>query len=67
MKEKIKQFLQRFSFRTGVIVLAMCIPCYIISFAQFALDLSASLHTFFGLASSDWRKHSSMADSPSWA
>lgn len=55
MKEKIKQFLQRFSFRTGVIVLAMCIPCYIISFAQFALDLSASLHTilwtgFFGLA-----------------
>lgn len=55
MKEKIKQILSRFSFRTGVIVLALCIPCYIISFAQMALPISAELKgvlwfVFFGLA-----------------
>lgn len=55
MKEKIKQILSRFSFRTGVIVLALCIPCYIISFAQMALPISAEWKgvlwfVFFGLA-----------------
>jgi phosphoglycolate phosphatase len=51
----IKKWLASLSFRTGVIVLAMCIPFYIISFAQAALDTSvatkATLWTiFFGLA-----------------
>ena len=55
MKERIQAFLQRFSFRTGVIVLALCIPCYIISFAQMALPISAATKgvlwfIFFGLA-----------------
>lgn len=34
---KIKTWLQGLSFRTGVIVLLMCIPFYILSFAQFAI------------------------------
>lgn len=38
----LKAFLQRFSFRTGVIVLLMCIPCYILSFAQMALPISTA-------------------------
>lgn len=55
MKERIQAFLHRFSFRTGVIVLALCVPCYIISFAQMALPISASAKgvlwfIFFGLA-----------------
>lgn len=37
---KIKEFLRRLSFRTGVIVLALCVPFYILSFAQMALPLS---------------------------
>ena len=53
--ESLKRWLGRLSFRTGVIVLAMCIPFYIISFAQMALPVSASLKgvlwvIFFGLA-----------------
>lgn len=53
--EGVKSFLQKLSFRTGVIVLAMCIPFYVISFAQMALPLSASVKgvlwvIFFGLA-----------------
>lgn len=58
MKEKlrgIKNWFGRFSFRTGVIVFSLCIPCYIISFAQMALDISYTLKgvlwvVFFGLA-----------------
>lgn len=62
MKQRFKSFfenigsrLQNLSFRTGVIVLCMCIPCYIISFAQMALDISYTLKgvlwaVFFGLA-----------------
>lgn len=34
--------LQRLSFRTGVIVLLCCVPCYILSFAQMALPISAT-------------------------
>ena len=33
----IKTWLQSLSFRTGVIVLALCIPFYILSFAQMAI------------------------------
>lgn len=52
---KIKQWLAGLSFRTGVIVLAACIPFYILSFAQMALPISASAKgalwvVLFGLA-----------------
>lgn len=52
---KIKQWLTHLSFRTGVAVLCTCVPCYIISFAQMALPISAAAKTvlwvvFFGLA-----------------
>lgn len=55
MKEKLQKLLKRFSFRTGVIIIALCIPCYIISFAQMALPISIQLKgvlwvIFFGLA-----------------
>ena len=51
----VKQWLSRLSFRTGVIVLALCVPCYIFSFAQMALPISAKAKgilwvVFFGLA-----------------
>lgn len=42
MLRRIKNFLQRLSFRTGVIVLLCCVPCYILSFAQMALPISAT-------------------------
>ena len=53
--KRIKRWLERLSFRTGVIVLVMCVPFYIISFAQIALPLNASIKgvlwfIFFGLA-----------------
>ena len=55
MKERIQKFLSRFSFRPGVIILALCVPCYIISFAQMALPISNATKgvlwfIFFGLA-----------------
>ncbi len=58
MKEtlnKIKLWLSRLSFRTGVIVLLSCIPCYILSFAQMALPISTSAKSvlwfiLFGMA-----------------
>ena len=55
MKEKIQKYLSRFSFRTGMIVLILCIPCYIISCAQMALPISNAMKgvlwfIFFGLA-----------------
>lgn len=53
--QRIKYYLSKLSFRTGVIVLALCVPCYIISFAQMALPISAAAKSvlwfvFFGLA-----------------
>lgn len=55
LMERIKRFLQSLSFRTGVIVLLMCIPCYILSFAQMALPISTAAKgvlwfILFGLA-----------------
>ena len=52
---EIKQWLGKLSFRTGVIVLLCCIPCYILSFAQMLLPLSTSAKgvlwfILFGLA-----------------
>ena len=37
---RIKAWLSRLSFRTGVIILALCIPFYILSFAQMMLPIS---------------------------
>ena len=55
LAQRINVFLKRFSFKTGVILLTLCIPFYILSFAQMALDLSYSVKgilwvVFFGLA-----------------
>ena len=52
---KIKNWLKGLSFRTGVIVLVLCIPFYILSFAQMALPISAKTKgvlwvVLFGLA-----------------
>ena len=52
---RINEFLKRFSFKSGVIILLLCIPFYILSFAQMAMDLSYSVKgilwvVFFGLA-----------------
>ena len=52
---KIKNWLQGLSFRTGVVVLLCCIPFYILSFAQMALPISAEVKgvlwvVLFGLA-----------------
>ena len=52
---RINLFLKRFSFKTGIIILSLCIPFYILSFAQMALDISYSVKgilwvVFFGLA-----------------
>jgi len=55
MLATVKRWLSRLSFRTGVIVLALCVPCYIFSFAQMALPISTQAEgvlwfVFFGLA-----------------
>ncbi|MBQ8099602.1 MAG: hypothetical protein IJ244_08800 [Bacteroidaceae bacterium] len=52
---KLKSWLSQLSFRTGVIVLLLCIPFYVLSFAQFALPLSSQVKgtlwiILFGLA-----------------
>ena len=51
----LKQRLSKLSFRTGVIVLSICIPFYILSFAQMLLPFSVEMKgvlwvIFFGLA-----------------
>ena len=51
----VKARLARLPYRTGVVVTALCLPCYIISFAQMALPISTALKgvlwfVFFGLA-----------------
>lgn len=55
LSSNVKRWLSKLSFRTGVIVLLMCIPLYIISFAQMALPISTAVKgtlwvVFFGLA-----------------
>ena len=52
---RVKQWLASLSFRTGVIVLACCVPFYVLSFAQMLLPISAQAKTvlwviLFGLA-----------------
>lgn len=53
----VKKWLSGLSFRTGVIVLLMCIPFYVLSFAQMALPISVEAKgvlwfILFGLAKS---------------
>lgn len=53
--QRLNIFLKRFSFKTGIIILSLCIPFYILSFAQMAMDFSYSVKgilwvLFFGLA-----------------
>ena len=53
--KKIKDWLGELSFKTGLVVLSLCVPFYILSFAQMSLDLSYTLKgilwvVFFGLA-----------------
>lgn len=53
--DKIKKWLRGLSFLTGVIVLLLCIPFYILSFAQMLLPISAAAKgvlwtILFGLA-----------------
>lgn len=53
--QDIKLRLGRLSFRTGVIVLLSCIPCYVLSFAQMALPISTGAKSvlwfvLFGMA-----------------
>lgn len=55
LRIKCREFLTRLSFRTGVIVLLSCVPCYIISFAQMALPIPVAMKgvlwfIFFGAA-----------------
>ncbi|MBQ2365483.1 MAG: hypothetical protein II288_07960 [Alistipes sp.] len=52
---KTLEALRRLSFRTGVIILAICVVLYILSFAQMALPYSATTKgvvwfILFGLA-----------------
>lgn len=52
---RFKQWLSRLSFRTGLIVATLCAICYIFSFAQILLPLTAATKgilwtVFFGLA-----------------
>jgi phosphoglycolate phosphatase len=50
-----KNFLSRLSFRTGVVLVILCVICYIVSFAQMLLPISVAAKgvlwiVFFGLA-----------------
>jgi len=52
---KLKQWLSRLSFRTGIILVIACVICYIVSFAQMLLPISVAAKgvlwiVFFGLA-----------------
>ncbi len=53
--DQIKKWLSKLSFRTGVILIIICVICYIVSFAQMLLPISTTAKgvlwvVFFGLA-----------------
>lgn len=53
--KSFKEWLKQLSFKTGLIILILCIPFYILSFAQMTLDISYTMKgilwvIFFGLA-----------------
>ena len=55
MIRQFKNWLLRLSFRTGIMLIILCIVCYIISFAQMLLPISITTKgvlwvVFFGLA-----------------
>lgn len=55
MWQGFRNWMTTLSFRTGVIVLSICIPCYIFAFAQYCLPISIAWKgtlwvIFFGLA-----------------
>ena len=39
---QVKNFLSRLSFRTGVVLVILCVICYIVSFAQMLLPISVA-------------------------
>lgn len=43
LKERIAIKLKRLSFKTGLLILSLCVPFYIISFLQMSLDISYTL------------------------
>lgn len=52
---KIKNFLGKLSYKTGIIVLSICIPFYLLSFIQMGWEISYTTKgilwaVFFGLA-----------------
>lgn len=55
MRKRVVEFLQKLSFRTGVVVMCSCVVFYILSFVSLALPLSLGWRgvlwtVFFGLA-----------------
>ena len=50
IREAIKLFLSRLSFRTGVFLLAMCVVFHILAFAQALLPYSAGTKAIVGIA-----------------
>lgn len=53
--KRLRDWLAGLSFRTGIIVLCVCVGCYVVSFAQMLLPLSPWLKgvlwaVFYGLA-----------------
>lgn len=55
LSSRVVAYLKRLSPKIGMIMLSLCIPFYIISFAQMAFPISASVKgvlwfVFFGLA-----------------
>ena len=55
MLERVKALLGRLSFRTGIVILGVCVVCYIASFTQMLLPISATAKgilwfILFGLA-----------------
>lgn len=62
MLEKIKNFLKGLSFRTGVVILLLCIPFYILSFAQMAFPfLSPQVKGVLWVCFSAWPKPANTA------
>ena len=55
IKQSLRQWLAGLSFRTGIIVLLICVPFYLLSFVQMLLPLSVGMKSvlwvvLFGLA-----------------
>lgn len=53
--DTIKNWLQKLSFKTGLIILLLCIPFYLLSFIQMSFDISYTMKgtlwvIFFGMA-----------------